>query len=455
MALKQINWGYQFKRNARGPIDPDTVFATYEEMSASTKVYNGAVVTVTDDTNSARNGIYFVSGDDESGIYSFKKGLGSQGGAGLPLLVCSQAEVVDIEYQGTDSTYKITLNSNPFQNLDIIGWSISDDLSAGTYSKVAYVLGDCIYINNGDKVPAIGTTIYHLGSTITPSRQVFSAVYVNSQGVPTWATFVNSSMSSINKKAHTSIAEDSAGVARLYSENVYLKGIFIDESNRNLSQEIDTTNTTLEAGLSDLREEFSFSNLLQNPFFLKTMDGWVTANDATFFKTKLGKWVWTKNLSVSQNGLYSSKRKGAYLSVFDNKNVLSIQEGYVYQPPENISEIISSSEVEYPVLVRVSFMCWVVSGGTMVVELGDNKATYTLSKSSGWTKIQTLLSWDGQSGLKISFTSGTDIFADAKIRAVLLEVDDVETLKEKYKELFAHSTTLVAMAKAQEESQTS
>jgi len=43
-------------------------------MINSALIYNGAIVSVTSDTNDNRNGIYLVRGNDGSGTYTFTKG---------------------------------------------------------------------------------------------------------------------------------------------------------------------------------------------------------------------------------------------------------------------------------------------------------------------------------------------------------------------------------------------
>jgi len=61
-----------------------------------------------------------------------------------------------------------------------------------------------------------------------------------------------------------------------------------------------------------------------------------------------------------------------------------------------------------------------------------------------------VLPWNGEDGLELSFLNGTKVYAELKIRGIILEIDDTETLKRKYAELFAHSQTLVQMAKERE-----
>ena len=38
---------------------------------------------------------------------------------------------------------------------------------------------------------------------------------------------------------------------------------------------------------------------INNPFFLESMKGWTTKNDAVFFTALGGKWLYNKNLSLT------------------------------------------------------------------------------------------------------------------------------------------------------------
>lgn len=449
MALKQINWGYQFQRNGRGPLDPDSTFATYDDMINSALIYNGAIVSVTSDTNDNRNGIYLVRGNDDSGTYTFTKGGTGNGQVGLPILLGDSASVISVDYQDSDNTYKVSLSGNSFANLDIVGWGMNDSLTMGTYSKIEYSLGDAIYIKKGNKIPIPGDVLYHVGNEITPERQIFGALFLR-DGVPMQGVFVNSSTSSINKNLHSGIRKDSAGNPQLYSENALIKGIFLDTKNRNISEEIDKTNSTLTTSIADLRDEFSSNNLINNPFFLESMKGWTTKNDAVFFTALGGKWLYNKNLNLTQDGIYSAKRKGAYIDTFDNKVCLSIQEGFVEQKAENLKTIVSDNPIDYPVWVNLNFVCWVIQSGKLSVKLGNATTEFNLENTSGWIQIKTVLPWNGEDGLELSFLNGTKIYAELKIRGIILEIDGTETLKRKYAELFAYSQTLVQMAKERE-----
>lgn len=449
MALKQINWGYQFQRNGRGPLDPDSTFATYNDMINSALIYNGAIVSVTSDINDNRNGIYLVRGNDSLEIYTFIKGDIGNGQTGLPILFGESASVISVEYQDSDNTYKVSLSENSFANLDIVGWGINDSLTMGTYSKIEYSLGDAVYIRKGNNIPVPGDILYHVGNEVTKERQIFGALFLR-DGVPMQGVFVNSNINNINKSLHSGIIKDSTGNPQLYSENALIKGIFLDINNRNIADEIDKTNNTLAASVADLRDEFSSNNLINNPFFLESMKGWTTKNDAVFFTALGGKWLYNKNLNLTQDGLYSAKRKGAYIDTFDNKVCLSIQEGFVEQKAENLKTIISDTSIDYPVWVNINFVCWVIQPGNLSIKLGNATTEFNLSETSGWIQIKTILPWNGEEGLELSFLNNTNIYAELKIRGIILEIDNTETLKRKYAELFAYSQTLVQMAKERE-----
>jgi hypothetical protein len=442
---KQINWGYQFKRNYRGPIDPDAIFATYTEMITSPLIYNGAIVSVTDDANDERNGIYLILGDDNTGEYTFQKGS-NEAGILLPFLVTYSTKVISVEYQSDTDDYKVTLKDNEFANLDIIGWAIADDLSSGEYAVVEYTVGDSIYLGKSSKRPAAGDTIYQVGNTVDVSRAAFPVIYMK-KGYGNFTVFQNSDINNLNKIEHTYIGKDNIGNPLLYSLNTYLKGTFISTEGTDLGAAVKDLGEEIETGLNNVREEFSFKNRITNPFFLEKMKGWTTVNDANFFRTLQDIWIWNTNKALTQNGLYAVKRKGAYIDTFNNKVCLSIQEGIAYQEASNLKKIISDKEEEYPKLMDISFMYYVTKGGTLKITLGSNSSTLTLDASTDWEQLNTQLSWDGAAGLEISFTNGTKAYAEIKIRTVIFQENEVETFKNKYAELFSYSDTLVKMAK--------
>lgn len=448
-SAKQINWGYQFKRNFKGPIDPDTSFLTYNEMINSTLVYNGAIVSVTEDSNDIRNGIYLVLGNDNTGVYTFQKGSSNSTEASLPFFLTFSTEVVEVEYQGTTDNYKVVLKDNEFANLDIIGWNIADDLSNGTYSLIDYSVGDSIYLSKTSKIPTAGDVIFHVGNIVDESRASFPTIYIKN-GYGNYAVFLNTDLSNINKVEHTYIGKDNGGNPLLYSLNAYLKGTFISTEGTDLGVAIKDLKSEIKTGLDDIREEFSSKNRITNPFFIEKMKGWTTINDAQFFKTLQGKWIWNTNKVKSQDGLYALKRKGAYIDTFDDRVCLSIQEGSTIQEAANLKKIVSDKEEEFPKLMDISFMYYVVQKGTLKVTLGNTTTTLDLTESSDWAQINTQLSWDGTQGLEISFNSGTDIYGEVKIRAITFQENEVETFKSKYSELLQYSDTLVKMAKEYE-----
>lgn len=445
-AAKQINWGYQFKRNYRGPVDPDNTFATYTDMTTSPLIFNGAIVSVTDDDNDVRNGIYLILGNDNTGEYIFQKGSSNKAEVGLPFLLTFNTEVIDVEYQGTTSNYKVTLKTNEFVNLDIIGWNIADDLSGGEYTVVEYSVGDSIYISAGSNIPVAGDTLYRVGNTVDETRAAFPVIYIKN-GYGNYTVFLNNDINALNKVEHTSIGKDKTGNPLLYSLNAYLKGSFISTEGTDLGEAVKSLEGEIKTGLDDIREEFSSKNRITNPFFLEKMKGWTTVNDAQFFKTLQGKWIWNTNKVKSQDGLYALKRKGAYIDTFNSKVCLSIQEGSAYQDATSLRKIISDKVEEYPKLMDISFMYYVVQEGTLKITLGNTSTTFTLDKSTDWEQIKTQLSWNGTEGLEISFISGTEVYAEVKIRAVTFEENEVETFKSKYAELLSYSDTLVQMAK--------
>lgn len=443
---KQINWGYQFKRNFRGPIDPDTAFKTYEEMVNSPLLYNGAIVSVTDDENTARQGIYLILGNDDTGVYTYNKGSSNKGAIGLPFILTHSTEVLEVIYQGDTDLYKIVLQNNEFVNLDIIGWNIADDLSKGDYAKVEYSLEDAVYIKSSAKRPNPGDTIFHIGNTIDPARVAFPVIYIKN-GFSEYTIFKNTSIDTVNTERHTYIGRDNVGNPILYSLNAYLKGTFLSNDGVDLGEALKDLTQEIQTGLNDLREEFSFQNRITNPFFLEKMKGWTTVNDAQFFKTLQGKWIWNTNLAKTQEGLYSIKRRGAYIDTFDDRICLSIQEGSVLQEAKNLRKIVSDKVEEFPKLMDISFMYYVVQSGTMKVTLGNTTVTFPFEKSKEWAQVKIQMSWDGNASLEISFNSGKELYGEVKVRAITFQENEVETFKKKYSELLEYSNVLVEMAK--------
>jgi hypothetical protein len=443
---KQINWGYQFKRNYKGPTDPDATFATYTEMTTSPLIYNGAIVSVTDDSNEVRNGIYLILGNDSTGEYTFQKGSSNKAELGLPFLLTYSTEVLNVEYQGATDNYKVTLKNNEFVNLDIIGWNIADDLSSGEYAVIEYSVSDSIYLSKSSKRPVAGDTLYQVGNTVDESRTAFPVIYIKN-GYGNYTIFQNSDINNLNKTEHTYIGKDNTGNPLLYSLNAYLKGTFISTEGTDLGAAVKNLEGEIKTGLDDIREEFSSKNRITNPFFLEKMKGWTTVNDANFFKTLQGKWIWNTNKALTQKGLYALKRKGAYIDTFNSKVCLSIQEGSAYQTASNLKKIISDKEEEYPKLMDISFMYYVTEGGTLKITLGNNTSTFTLNASTDWEQLNTQLSWNGTDGLEISFTNGTEVYAEIKIRTVIFQENEVETFKNKYAELLSYSDILIQMAK--------
>ena len=196
-----------------------------------------------------------------------------------------------------------------------------------------------------------------------------------------------------------------------------------------------------------MREEFSSQNRITNPFFLEKLKGWTTVNDAKFFKTLQGKWIWNTNLAKTQEGLYSLKRRGAYIDTFDERICLSIQEGSVLQEAKNLRKIVSDKVEEFPKLMHISFMYYVIQPGTMKVTLGNTTITFPFDKSEEWTQIKTQMSWDGTASLEISFNSGSELYGEVKVRAITFQENEIETFKNKYSELLEYSDVLVEMAK--------
>lgn len=63
--MAQILWGSQFKRGSAQPLTADESFGTYADLTAylsDALCYSGQVVSVTSDSDSKKNGVYWISG---------------------------------------------------------------------------------------------------------------------------------------------------------------------------------------------------------------------------------------------------------------------------------------------------------------------------------------------------------------------------------------------------------
>ncbi len=74
MAILKVQWGQQFKRTSANPLTADESFTTYADLQTylgDPLCYPGQTVSVTSDSDSKKNGIYWISGT--AGSFSVMK----------------------------------------------------------------------------------------------------------------------------------------------------------------------------------------------------------------------------------------------------------------------------------------------------------------------------------------------------------------------------------------------
>jgi hypothetical protein len=272
-------------------------------------------------------------------------------------------------------------------------------------------------------------------------------------GAMVLSQFLNISLDNINTNYIFRLGQSALNTWRVYGEDVYFKGTFISNDGKDLASVVSLNSDAINTGLTSLRQEFGYENLLNNPYFIDGLDCWLTQNTATYFKAN-GKFV------MSNKTLLSTKKDGAYVIVEDNQIVLRLINGFVKQKNENLRKITTDLD-ELPELYYVTliFTYKVVKDGNLSVAIltnkevasGDTTQTFTktdvkvskeLPETSEYQTFRASFLWDGNGDFALNFSEG-----EIKIQAIVLKMNDVRTLEKKYEELFAYSDTLIKMAK--------
>lgn len=378
--------------------------------------------------------------EDEERIYKFRgdtwtvfsiSGNDLQGATPLTLNTTVKEVTEEEEY------YKIIFDDNIFVGNDIVGYDIQDDLT-GNYFKIEYVREGAAYISKDSVPPKKYQVVYHMGSTSDRSRQLV-LMFHEYNGAIVLSQFLNVSIDNINTNYFFRLGQHGVNSWKIYGEDVYFKGTFIDEKGRNLSELASVTTDTINTGLTSIRREFGYENLLNNPYFVGGMDCWLTRNTAQYFKAK-GKFIMTNKT------LLSTKRDGAFVIMEDGQALLRLVRGFITQKNENLKKITDLDGLEPPYYVTLIFTYKPVTDGTLSVSMRTGssdqyKAQHNLTADNEYHTWRSTFLWDGKGDFTVSYTG------EIKIQTFVLKVNEVKNLEMKYQELFDYSDTLVKMAK--------
>ncbi len=365
--------------------------------------------------------------------------------------VCNQ---VDSLYDNDNNIthYGISFGDKPvFQDGDIIGWNFSsdeDDNIIGEYAEVDIVRNNIVYIKNknGTIPPEKYIRVYLVGSTSSSTRRCVNVIHPY-KGAIVISQYINVSIDNINTNYTFRLGQHNINRWKIYGEDVYFKGTFIDEKGRNLSDIITLNQETLETGITNLRREFSYENLLDNPFFINGLQCWVTKNTAIYFKLK-------NKFILTNKTVLTSKRDGAYVIIENGQTVLKLVRGFLLQKNSNLKQIIDLDTKISPYYVTFIFSYKALTAGTFKVEIINEdtsdyspeeitnvKAEKQLSITEKYQTFRGSFLWNGTGDFKISYTG------DIRIQALVVRVNEFKTFEREYSELFKYKDTLIQMAK--------
>ena len=340
-----------------------------------------------------------------------------------------------------ENYYKIIFEDPIFVGGDIVGFDIQDDLT-GKYFKIEYTREGAAYISKDSPLPEKYQVVYQMGNTSNRSRQLVLILHEHN-GAIVLSQFLNMAIESINTNYFFRLGQHGTNSWKIYGEDVYFKGTFIDEKGRNLSDLASINQENIDTGLTGLRREFGYENLLNNPFFINGMDCWLTRNTAMYFKTN-NKWIMTNKT------LLSTKRDGAFVIVENGQAVLRLVRGFIQQKNENLKKITDLDGLEAPYYVTLIFNYKPVTSGTLKVaiqykEQGGTttqyKAQQYLTQDNEYHTWKSTFLWDGKGDFTVEYTG------EIKIQTIVLKVNEIKNFEKKYSELFEYSDTLVQMAK--------
>lgn len=333
-----------------------------------------------------------------------------------------------------------------FRDGDLIGWNLSTDNESnitGEFTEIAFVRNGIAYIRKSvdDYLPQKYQTVYLVGSTSDIVRRCVLAVHPY-HGAMVMSQFLNISLDNINTNYTFRVGQHGINKWKVYAEDVYLKGTFIDDKGRNLSDLVTLNQETINTGLTGLRREFGYENLLENPYFIGGMDCWLTKNTATYFKAG-GKFIMTNKT------LLSAKRDGAYVIIENGQVILRLVNGFIIQKNENLKKITDLDNTEPPYYVTLIFNYKPVTAGTLKVAIryrGEGSTTYQykaeqyLPQDNSFHTWKSTFLWDGKGDFSVEYNG------EIKIQTFVLKMNEVRNFEKKYQRLFELSDTLVEMA---------
>lgn len=333
-----------------------------------------------------------------------------------------------------------------FRDGDLIGWNLSTDNESnitGEFTEIAFVRNGIAYIRKSvdDYLPQKYQTVYLVGSTSDIVRRCVLAVHPY-HGAMVISQFLNISLDNINTNYTFRVGQHGINKWKVYAEDVYLKGTFIDDKGRNLSDLVTLNQETINTGLTGLRREFGYENLLENPYFISGMDCWLTKNTATYFKAG-GKFIMTNKT------LLSAKRDGAYVIIENGQAVLRLVNGFIIQKNENLKKITDLDNTEPPYYVTLIFNYKPITDGTLKVairykEEGSTtyqyKAEQYLPQDNSFHTWKSTFLWDGKGDFSVEYNG------EIKIQTFVLKMNEVRNFEKRYQRLFELSDTLVEMA---------
>ena len=333
-----------------------------------------------------------------------------------------------------------------FKDGDLIGWNLSTDDEGnitGEFTEIAFVRNNIAYIRkkSEDYLPQKYQTVYLVGSTSDIVRRCVMAIHPY-HGAMVMSQFLNISLDNINTNYTFRLGQHGINRWKLYAEDVYLKGTFIDEKGRNLSDLVTLNQETIDTGLTGLRREFGYDNLLENPYFIGGMDCWLTKNTAIYFKAG-GKFIMTNKT------LLSAKRDGAYVIIENGQAVLRLVNGFIIQKNENLKKITDLDHNEPPYYVTLILNYRPVTSGTLKVairyrENGNTtyqyKAEQLLQQDTESHTWKSTFLWDGKGDFSLEYDG------EIKIQTLVLKMNDTRNLELKYQRLFSLSATLIEIA---------
>lgn len=251
-----------------------------------------------------------------------------------------------------------------------------------------------------------------LTGSISDKERSLVLVLEDTNGVLTLVQYMNTSISTLNTVCTFKLGYGANDKWKVYGDDVYFRGDFIDKRGRNIS---DLATVEYET----LRREFGYDNLINNPSFITGFDCWDTNNTATYF-TAAGKIILTDQL------LLSSATEGAYVLVEDGQTVLKLTDGSnLVQSNQNLREIVDFEAGENT-WFDLFYTYKAIEPGTLTISLnGAHKSVFNYS-SNDYRVNRTSFKWDGQGDLSIHCTG------KIKLKSIVIRPNETKTLIETY-----------------------